>query len=60
MGIRSTEALLTLLDEAFEGREIEESTENRALTSLKTVTDQAWRILPDDRWRWQQLEATSG
>src|SRR5918997_4585536 len=36
-----------LLDEAFEGRGIEESNESQALlTNLATVTDDEWRALP--------------
>jgi uncharacterized damage-inducible protein DinB len=41
------EALLYLVDEAFEGRGIEESNESQALlTNLVTVTDAEWRALP--------------
>ena len=40
----AVDALLYLLDEAFEGRGIEESNESQALlTNLATVTDAEWR-----------------
>lgn len=40
------DALLYLLDEAFEGRGIEESNESQALlTNLATVSDTEWREL---------------
>ena len=40
-------SLLDLLDEAFEGRGIEESNESQALlTNLATVTDNEWNALP--------------
>jgi uncharacterized damage-inducible protein DinB len=40
----ATEALLYLLDEAFDGRGIEESNESQALlTNLATVTEDEWR-----------------
>jgi uncharacterized damage-inducible protein DinB len=43
----AVEALLYLIDEAFEGRGIEESNESQALlTNLATVTDAEWRALP--------------
>ena len=41
------EGYLYLLDEAFEGRGIEESNESQALlTNLATVTDEEWTALP--------------
>jgi uncharacterized damage-inducible protein DinB len=41
------ESVLYLLDEAFEGRGIEESNESQALlTNLATVTESEWRALP--------------
>ena len=41
------EALLDLLDEAFRGAGIEASAESQALlTNLATVSDDAWRALP--------------
>jgi uncharacterized damage-inducible protein DinB len=41
------ETMLFLLDEAFEGRGIEESNESQALlTNLATVTEAEWRALP--------------
>jgi uncharacterized damage-inducible protein DinB len=41
------QAMLYLLDEAFEGRGIEESNESQALlTNLATVTDAEWTALP--------------
>ena len=41
------DALLFLLDEAFDGRGIEESNESQALlTNLATVTDGEWTALP--------------
>jgi uncharacterized damage-inducible protein DinB len=44
MGVAS---LLYLLDEAFDGRGIEESNESQALlTNLATVTEAEWRALP--------------
>jgi uncharacterized damage-inducible protein DinB len=43
----AVEALLDLLDEAFEGRGIEESNESQALiTNLATVTEAEWTSLP--------------
>ena len=43
----AVDTLLYLLDEAFEGRGIEESNESQALiTNLATVTDSEWRELP--------------
>ena len=43
----AVDALLYLLDEAFEGRGIEESNESQALlTNLATVTDDEWTALP--------------
>ncbi len=43
----AVDAYLYLLDEAFEGRGIEESNESQArLTNLATVTDADWRALP--------------
>ncbi len=42
------ETMLGLLEEAFRGRGIEESNESQALlTNLGTVSDEAWRALPD-------------
>jgi uncharacterized damage-inducible protein DinB len=42
-----TAAMLYLLDEAFEGRGIEESNESQALlTNLATVTEAEWRAMP--------------
>lgn len=47
MARSAVEALLYLLDEAFEGRGIEESNESQALlTNLATVGDAEWRALP--------------
>ena len=47
MATGPTSALVYLLDEAFEGRGIEESNESQALlTNLATVTDAEWRALP--------------
>lgn len=41
------EALLDLMDEAFRGRGIEESSESQALlTNLASVTAEQWRALP--------------
>ena len=46
------DALLYLLDEAFEGRGIEESNESQALlTNLATVTDAEWRATVADATR---------
>lgn len=43
----AVDALLYLLDEAFDGRGIVESNEMQALlTNLATVTDAEWRGLP--------------
>ena len=43
----AVEALRYLLDEAFEGRGIEESNESQALlTNLATVDETAWRAMP--------------
>ncbi len=43
----AVEGLLFLLDEAFEGRGIEESNESQALlTNLATVTEDEWHALP--------------
>ncbi|HEX7196165.1 MAG TPA: DinB family protein [Candidatus Limnocylindria bacterium] len=43
----TVDMLLYLLDEAFEGRGIEESNESQALlTNLATVTESEWRALP--------------
>jgi uncharacterized damage-inducible protein DinB len=48
----AVESLLDLLDEAFEGRGIEESNESQALlTNLATVGDQEWRALPSGATR---------
>jgi uncharacterized damage-inducible protein DinB len=42
------EALLYLLDEAFRGRDIEESNESQALLpNLATVPDDAWQAVPE-------------
>ena len=47
MARRAVDALLYLLDEAFDGRGIEESNESQALlTNLATVTDEEWTALP--------------
>ena len=41
------ESILHLIDEAFEGRGLEESNESQALlTNLATVTEAEWRALP--------------
>lgn len=43
----ATAELLFLLDEAFDGRGLEQSNESQALiTNLATVTDSEWRSLP--------------
>src|ERR687892_1435926 len=43
----AVESMLYLLDEAFEGRGIEESNESQALlTNLASVTEAEWRALP--------------
>jgi uncharacterized damage-inducible protein DinB len=47
MAGRAVEAMLYLLDEAFDGRGIEESNESQALlTNLATVTEEEWTALP--------------
>lgn len=47
MGDTAVQALLYLLDEAFEGRGIRESNESQALlTNLATVSEAEWRTLP--------------
>ncbi len=48
----AVDAYLYLLDEAFEGRGIEESNESQALlTNLASVTDADWRALPPSATR---------
>ena len=47
MSKAAVDAILDLVDEAFDGRGIEESNESQALlTNLATVTDAEWRALP--------------
>lgn len=47
MAGRAVDALLHLLDEAFEGRGLEKSNESQALlTNLATVDDTTWRARP--------------
>ena len=48
----AVDGMLYLLDEAFEGRGLEQSNESQALlTNLATVTDATWRALPSGATR---------
>ncbi len=48
IGRGGIEALLGLMDEAFDGAGIEDTDESQALmTNLATVTDDQWRARPD-------------